>query len=183
MMDDGLFAPLADGELRLVPLAQHHREPLRSACAKDREIWEIYPFNFLGADFDPRFDFLLRGAPQRRAYAITQADEVVGMTAWIEHGMPGWSVEIGNSYIVPELRGTGLNGRIKRLMIDHAFACGLERIAFKVDAVNQRSCAAVRKLGCTREGVLRRERRTWTGRVRDTVLFSILRDEWEQTRR
>lgn len=100
------------------------------------------------------------------------------MTAWIEHGQPGWSIEIGNSFIVPAVRGSGVNGRIKRLMLDHAFACGLERVGFKVDAVNGRSRAAVLKLGAVEEGVLRHERQTWTGRVRDTVSFSILRDEW-----
>ena len=80
----------------------------------------------------------------------------------------GHSIEIGNSYIVPRLRGTGFNGRLKRLMIDHAFAHGLTRVGFKVDEINQRSQAAVRKLGCTKEGVMRAERVTWTGRLRDT---------------
>ena len=100
----------------------------------------------------------------------------------IEHGAPGHSIEIGNSYIVPRLRGTGLNSRIKRLMLDHAFAQGLMRVAFKVDAVNQRSQAAVLKLGCTREGLLRAERITWTGRLRNSVIFSILADEWRVRR-
>ncbi len=64
------------------------------------------------------------------------------------------------------------------MLIDHAFACGLERVGFKVDARNTRSQAAVAKLGAIREGVLRHERKTWTGHVRDTVAFSILRHEW-----
>ena len=64
-------------------------------------------------------------------------------------------------------------------MLDHAFACGLERVGFKVDARNTRSQAAVAKLGALREGVLRHERMTWTGHVRDTVSFSILKSEWQ----
>jgi len=179
MSDDGLYRALADGDLMLEPLAESHREPLRAACAEDRAIWEIYPFSYLGDAFDPQFERMLAGGIARRCYVVLQAGQVVGMTAWIEHGAPGWSVEIGNTYIVPGLRGTGFNGRLKALMLDHAFACGLERVVFKVDAINVRSRAAVRKLGCTEEGILRHERRTWTGRVRDTAVYGLLRREWE----
>ena len=180
MSDEALYQPLADGDLGLEKLIDVHREPLRAACASDTEIWQIYPFNYLGDGFDPQFERMLAGGAQRRCYAILQGREVVGMTAWLDAGQPGWSIEIGNSYIVPELRGTQFNGRLKRLMLDHAFACGLERVVFKVDAINARSRAAVLKLGCTQEGILRHERRTWTGRFRDTVMFSILAEEWKQ---
>lgn len=178
MSDDGLHIQLADGDLRLDPLVEDHREPLRRACAEDAEIWDIYPYNYLGEAFDQQFARMTDGGIARRCYAIICAGEVVGMTAWIASGEAGWSVEIGNSYIVPRLRGSGFNRRVKQLMLDHAFACGLQRVGFKVDAINTRSRAAVLKLGCTQEGVLRRERRTWTGRVRDTVIFSILTEEW-----
>ena len=178
MSDAALYVRLADGDLRLEPLVEAHREPLRAACAEDREIWASYSSNFGGEGFDPQFDRLLGSGGVRRVYAIVRAGEVVGMTGWIERGAVGWSIEIGNSYIVPALRGTGFNRRVKVLMLDHAFACGLQRVCFMVDAINLRSRAAVLKLGATEEGVLRHERQTWTGRVRDTVSFSILRDEW-----
>jgi RimJ/RimL family protein N-acetyltransferase len=178
MSDDGLHVPLHAGDLALVPLAEAHREGLRAACARDDAIWEIYPANYHGDAFDPQFDRLLAGGAQRRLYAIVVDGTVAGMTAWIDQGQPGWSIEIGNTFIVPSLRGTGLNTRVKQLLLDHAFACGLERVAFKIDTRNARSQAAVVKLGATREGVLRHERKTWTGHVRDTVAFSILKAEW-----
>ena len=178
-MSDGLHVPLSDGTVTLAILTEAHREGLRAACAADTEIWQVYPFNYLGDAFDPQFDRLLSGGVQRRCYAILAEGAVVGMTAWIDQGQPGWAIEIGNSYIVPALRGTGFNGRVKRLMLNHAFACGLERVGFKVDARNTRSQAAVAKLGALREGVLRHERMTWTGHVRDTVSFSILKSEWQ----
>jgi RimJ/RimL family protein N-acetyltransferase len=177
-----LYVPLAEGDLRLEPILEIHREALRAACAEDQEIWDIYPFSYLGDAFDPQFDLMLRGDRPRHCYVICVGAEVVGMTAWIEHGAPGHSIEIGNSYIVPRLRGTGFNSRIKKLMLDHAFGQGLMRVAFKVDEINQRSQAAVMKLGCTREGLLRAERITWTGRLRNSVLFSILADEWAARR-
>ncbi|HTO28349.1 MAG TPA: GNAT family N-acetyltransferase, partial [Devosia sp.] len=138
-MSDGLYVPLAEGDLRLEPLAGHHREGLRAATAADKEIWTIYPHNYAGEAFDLRFDDLLAAPPQRRVYAMLQGERIVGMTAWIERGAQGWAVEIGNSFITPELRGTGLNGRVKRLMLGHAFARGLRRVEFRVDLRNARS--------------------------------------------
>jgi RimJ/RimL family protein N-acetyltransferase len=177
-MNDGLYVLLAEGDLRLEPLGEHHREGLRAATAADNAIWAIYPVTYEGEAFDPRFDWLLAGPPVRRGYAIFKGDRLVGMTAWIERGEPGWAVEIGNSYIVPELRGTGFNTRLKQLMIGHAFACGLTRVEFRVDERNKRSGAAVLKLGAQKEGVLRAERITWTGHVRDTGVYSILAGDW-----
>jgi RimJ/RimL family protein N-acetyltransferase len=173
-----LYVPLTDGEIRLEKLVEDHREPLRAACAEDQEIWTIYPVSYLGKHFDPNFGLMVHGIGGRQPYAISNGDELVGMTAWIAEGAPGWTVEIGNSYIVPRLRGTGFNSRLKRLMMDHAFACGIKRMVYKVDNINERSKAAVLKLGCTQEGLLRQDRLTWTGRIRDTAVFSILADEW-----
>ncbi len=68
---------------------------------------------------------------------------------------------------------------MKTLMIEHAFDCGFRRIEFRVDARNARSQAAVLKLGARHEGLLRAERIIWTGHVRDTALFGLLRADWE----
>ena len=175
-MRDRLHVDLADGDLRLARLGEEHREALRAACAADADIWTIYASSFGPGHFDASFAALT--GQGRMAYAIFDGGTLVGMTAWLR---PDWSaetVEIGNSYIHPGVRGTGLNGRIKRLMLDHAFAAGIRRVEFRIDERNARSQAAVAKLGCTKEGVLRSERVTWTGHVRDTGLWSLLAEEW-----
>jgi len=64
------------------------------------------------------------------------------------------------------------------MMIGRAFDTGFRRIEFRVDRRNLRSQVAVTKLGAVREGILRADRITWNGHVRDTVLFAILKDEW-----
>ena len=87
-------------------------------------------------------------------------------------------LELGGTYMTPSVRGTGLNGRIKPLLLGRAFACGFTRVQFCIDARNIRSQKAVEKLGAVREGVLRKQRITWTGHVRDTIIYSILADEW-----
>ena len=102
MTDDGLYIPLHDGDPALIPPTEAHRKGLRAACAQDEAIWAIYPASYQGAAFDPQFDRLLAGGAQRRVYAITQGDSVVGMTAWIDHAQPGWSTEVGNTFIALE---------------------------------------------------------------------------------
>lgn len=173
----GLSVPLTDGTVRLVPFAPEHAGPLRRACEKDREIWEIYPVNMLGEDFDAQIK-AFHGDSGWVRFAALNAGDVVGTTSYINPDPANGTVMIGATYIEPAMRGTGFNRRIKALMIDHAFASGFWRVEFTVDTRNSRSIAAVLKLGAVQEGVLRRNRVTWTGHVRDTAMFSMLADEW-----
>ena len=168
-----LHKPLADGDLRLELLAEPHREGLRVACAADTEIWEIYSSSMIGDAFDASFDMLL----DRAAYAVFDGAALVGCTSWYNHEPEYHAAAIGFTYLAPAVRGSGFNLRLKRLMIDHARACGIVRIVFDVDTRNTRSQAAVLKLGAKREGVLRRNKITWTGFVRDTAVFSLLPGE------
>jgi RimJ/RimL family protein N-acetyltransferase len=172
-----LLTPLREGNLLLTPLEEVHRDDLRMVCAEDPDIWRIYASNFGPPDFDRNVIALLAN-PDRLAFAVLLDDELVGMSAYLRIDLPGDTLEIGNTYIAPSTRGSGLNRRMKTLMIEHAFSCGFRRIEFRVDARNERSQAAVLKLGAHREGLLRAERIIWTGHVRDTVLFGLLESDW-----
>jgi RimJ/RimL family protein N-acetyltransferase len=170
-----LFVPLAAGDLRLEPLGEDHREALRAACAQDQDIWHIYPYSMLGDHFDPAFDTMLAGA--RHCYAVFDGDALVGCTSWYALDAANKAVAIGGTVLAPAVRGGPFNLRLKRLMIDHARACGIVRIVFDVDTRNTRSAAAIRKLGAKLDGVLRQNRITWTGHVRDTAVYSLLPGE------
>ena len=172
-----LAAPMAEGEVRLEPLREEHREALRRACAEDPDIWQIYPMSFIGDDFDPAFDKCLRSG-NTAALAALLGSDVAGMSSYLDIETKHGSVQIGRTYFVPRVRGTGFNARVKRLMIDRAFASGFRRVEFKVDTRNARSMAAIMKLGAVHEGVLRKNLVTWTGYARDTAVYSILADEW-----
>lgn len=174
---NGLFVPLAAGAVRLDPLTEAHREPLRGACAADAQIWEIYSSNLTGDDFDPEFDAKLARRGGQFAYAVIDRDRLVGCTSWYNVEPANHAVAIGYTYFDPPVRGSGVNLAVKGLMIAHAFANGFERIHFDIDLRNTRSQAAVRKLGAKQEGVLRRNKITWNGFVRDTVIMSLLRGE------
>jgi RimJ/RimL family protein N-acetyltransferase len=173
-----LGAPMAAGDIRLEPLAEAHRAALKAACALDPGIWPIYAISYDPDHFDASFD-ALRSRPSGWAFAIFKGDVLIGMSCYLGVDEGRGVLEIGNTYYVPELRGTGLNRTVKDLMIGRAVTRGFRRIEFRVDARNGRSQAALAKVGAVREGVVRAERITWTGHVRDTVLFSILADEWE----
>ena len=173
---------MRDRDLRIEPAAALHREPLRAICAEDPEIWSIYPFRFFGEDFDRHFDELLDTSVNVPT-VILQGEQLVGTSSYLGVDQPNRGLEIGRTYLSPSIRGTGLNARVKRLMLDRAFQEGFTRVTFKVDTRNARSMAAVRKLGAAQEGTLRRDRITWTGYVRDTAIFSILADEWAEIRR
>ncbi len=172
-----LAAPMAGGEVRLEPLREEHREALRQACAEDPDIWQIYPMSFIGEAFDPAFDKCLRPG-NTVPFAVFLGADLAGMSSYLDIETKHGSVQIGRTYFVPRLRGTGFNAAVKRLMIDRAFASGFRRVEFKVDTRNGRSMAAIAKLGAVHEGVLRKNLITWTGYVRDTAIYSILPDEW-----
>ncbi len=171
--------PLIGRWVRLEPLDPGHDGELQAACDADPEIWDLYPVNMSGAHYAD-----WRAGLQRRidlglaiAYAIVADGQCVGVSSFTLDD-PSRRCEIGNTYLHPEARGGRVNPESKLLMLDHAFAAGMNCVQFRVDALNQRSRAAVSKLGARQDGILRQDRITWTGRVRDTVMFSILRAEW-----
>ena len=164
---------------RAEPFAERHREALKAACAEDREIWAIYSTPFDPEHFDASIDALVAG-PTNDVFVLYDRDTLAGMSSFLGRDEPRQVVEIGGTYYRPSLRGTGFNRRVKDMMLERAFSAGIRRVEFRVDARNQRSQAAMARLGAVREGVLRADRITWNGHVRDTVLYSILRDEWPQ---
>jgi RimJ/RimL family protein N-acetyltransferase len=173
----GLSEPMEGDGSRAELFGEHHREALKAACAEDRDIWEIYSLNFGPPDFDKVID-MFSGMPNNRTFVLFDGVEIAGMSSFISIDQSRQSLEIGATYYRPHLRGSGFNRRVKDMMLKRAFDCGIRRVEFRVDRRNERSQAAMKKLGAIREGVLRADRITWTGHVRDTVLFAILKDEW-----
>ncbi len=176
--------------VRLEPLTEAHREPLRAACDADPEVWAaLYPNPMNGEHLDVWWRRIEReqAAGSIQAYAGIAANRVVGCSTFVLDP-PNRRVEIGNTYWRPEARGGAVNPESKMLMLARAFTAGglyesgAVVVQFKVDAINARSRAAVAKLGARLDGILRRDRIVWTGRLRDTCVFSILAEEWPMVR-
>jgi RimJ/RimL family protein N-acetyltransferase len=171
--------------VRLEPMAERHREDLRAACDADKTIWtDLYPFSWGGEEFDSTWLKLMGDVEAGRtiAFAVVADGRCGGLTCFSAIDPANASAEIGGTYYRPDLRGGPVNPAAKRLMMGHAFDSGARRVVYRVDAINSRSRAAVLKLGAVQEGILRQDRVTWTGRIRDTVIFSILADEWPGVR-
>ena len=172
-----LNQPMTGDTCRAECFSEQHRKALKAACAEDLEVWEIYSNNFGPDDFDDsigRYISILKN----RTFVLFESDELAGMSSYLGIEPNRQVLEIGGTYYRPKFRGTGFNRRVKEMMLQRAFDCGIRRVEFRVDIRNERSQAAMKKLGAVREGVLRADRITWTGHVRDTVLFAILKDEW-----
>lgn len=172
-----LAEPMTGDSCRAELFADEYRAPLKAACAEDREIWDIYSNNFGPDGFDASIERYLAN-PTNRTFILFDGDELAGMSSFLGIDEARQALEIGGTYYRPKFRGTGFNRRIKHMMLARAFECGVRRAEFRVDTRNGRSQAAMKRLGAVREGVLRADRVTWTGHVRDTALFAILRDEW-----
>jgi RimJ/RimL family protein N-acetyltransferase len=172
-----LDAPMTGEHCRTELFTEAHRQPLKTACAEDADIWQIYANNFGSDGFDASIDLYV-GNPRNRTFVLFDGDELAGMSSYLGVDETRGVLEIGGTYYRPHLRGTGFNRRVKAMMLERAFAAGFRRVEFRVDQRNARSQAAMKKLGAVREGVMRSDRITWTGHVRDTVLFAILKHEW-----
>lgn len=169
--------------VRLEPLGEQHRDAVRQAAEADQQIWDLYPFSMAGEHFAAYWrrssEENARGAVL--SFAVIHQGRLVGVSSLIPD-LHNRTVEIGGTYFHPDVRGTAVNPECKRLMLAYAFDSGAIRVGFKVDALNARSRAAVLKLGAMQEGIIRADRITWTGRVRDTVMFSVMAVEWPTVR-
>lgn len=171
--------------VRLEPLTEAHREALRPV-AQDERIWTTSLTHALGPSFDTWFDEALgeRASGRRLPFAVRLAEgRLVGSSSFLDVTPAHRRVEIGATWYHPEVWGTAVNPECKLLLLGHAFdVMQVSRVALVTDLLNQRSQAAIAKLGAVREGVLRSDRITQGGRVRDSVIFSILAPEWPAAR-
>lgn len=108
---------------------------------------------------------------------------VIGSTRFMNIDRANRRVEIGSTWIAPAWQRSAVNTEAKYLMLRHAFEVWkCIRVELKTDALNQKSRNAILRIGAKEEGTLRRHVITWTGRVRDSVYFSILDNEWPEAK-
>ena len=171
----------------LEPLAENHRAPLREA-ASDERIWTSTIVRGDGNAFDGWFaDALAEQKSGRRLpFAVRRLEDsrYVGSTSYLDITPKHRRLEIGATWYNPHAWGTLVNPECKLLLLAHAFeVLGTERVAFVTDVLNAHSQAAIAKLGASREGVLRSHMVSQGGRMRDSVVFSIVASEWPRIRR
>ncbi|MFK7813854.1 MAG: GNAT family N-acetyltransferase [Maribacter sp.] len=105
--------------------------------------------------------------------------QFAGSTRYMNINTKNKTLEIGSTWIGREFQGTGLNSQMKLLMLNYAFEeLDFEKVEFRIDERNMASRKAVEKLGCTLEGVLRKNVYLLDGFKRNTCCYGILREEW-----
>jgi RimJ/RimL family protein N-acetyltransferase len=180
---------LEGNTVRLIPILREHWQPLWEV-AKDStgDIFRWIPYSMDSAEDFERWaqkalDEQARG--QSLVFVTTERSSrrAIGSTRFMNVDPPNRHVEIGSTWIAPSWQRTAINTEAKYLMLRHAFEqWGCIRVSLKTDALNQKSRNAILRIGAKEEGTLRKHLVTHTGRIRDTVYFSILDTEWPQVK-
>jgi RimJ/RimL family protein N-acetyltransferase len=179
---------LASPDVRLEPLTPAHADAL-ARVGLDPELWRWIPTQIGSVDemrayVATALDEQQRGVSLPFAIVDAAGDEVIGSTRFGNIDVRNRRLEIGWTWLARSHQRTRANTAAKRLLLGHAFdALGANRVELKTDALNQKSRAAIGRIGATQEGIFRQHVVCASGRVRDTVYFSILATEWPAVRR
>jgi RimJ/RimL family protein N-acetyltransferase len=175
--------------VRLEPIRREHAELFWEVAQNDLgDIFRWIPYSMkTREDFqrliDKAFTEQERGESIVFATVERASGRVVGSTRFMNIDRANRRVEIGSTWIAPAWQRTAINTEAKYLMLRHGFEVwGCVRVELKTDALNQKSRNAILRIGAREEGTLRRHVVTWTGRIRDSVYFSILNDEWPEVK-
>lgn len=178
---------LEGAQVRLEPLSMGHFDAL-CAVGLEPELWRWVPHQVRTPDemqayIQDALEEQRRGVSLPFATLLRDRGQIVGCTRFANMDMTDRRVEIGWTWVGRPWQRSVVNTEAKYLMLRHAFEVWkCLRVELKTDALNQQSRNAILRIGAQQEGVLRRHKLTHTGRVRDTVYFSILDDEWPAVR-
>ncbi|GAC1365824.1 MAG: GNAT family protein [Herpetosiphon sp.] len=181
----GMIAPviLQGTTVRLEPLSLEHLEEL-TAVGLDSELWRwttgvVQTRDGLRAYIEDALAGHAAGTTMPFATIDRATGRAVGSTRYGNIDAHNRRVEIGWTWIGRAWQRTGVNTEAKYLMLRHAFETGgCIRVELKTDVLNLRSRQAMLRIGAQEEGILRQHMITVSGRIRDTVYFSIIDSEW-----
>ncbi len=182
--------PLAGDTVRLAPLTEADLPELGPLLADPRVYGSGYVMHRRPADLPDgialaRERFLTGQGTTRWPYAVrlVEGGALVGTTSLLDADPGNARIHVGSTLYGPDWWGTRVNPECKLLLLSHCFDdLGYGRVKVQTDLLNTRSQAAIARLGAQREGVLRRHTRREDGTFRDTVVFSVVVDEWPQVR-
>jgi RimJ/RimL family protein N-acetyltransferase len=176
---------LEGNHVRLEPLSESHHEPL-CAAGLDPDLWKWIPTQVLNPEQMMRY-IRTALADQEKGISLPFATfarasgEVIGSTRYLNIEEPHKRLEIGSTWIAKPWQRTVINSEAKYLMMRHAFeTLGCNRVEWKTDSLNTQSRNAILRLGAKQEGIFRQHMVTWSGRLRDTVYFSVIAPEWPE---
>jgi hypothetical protein len=177
---------LEDERVRLRPLHSLDATELAIYVSTQPEIWtySLVAINEV-ADLQGYIDTAIESRKNKTAYPFIvfdkQLNKYVGSTRLYDVQLNFETTQLGYTWYSKEVWGTGLNAHCKFLLLQFAFEqMKFKRVEFRADNNNKRSIAAMQKMGCTVEGVLRSHLPKPDGTRRDSIVLSITKEEWEQ---
>ncbi|CAG9610205.1 GNAT family N-acetyltransferase [Pseudoneobacillus rhizosphaerae] len=179
---DQLFE-LVGNSVKLIPMEEHHIDDLWEA-AKPEEIWNFTTSKVKSLEAMQKMvlsalDEREKGISYPFVVVELQSNRIVGSTRFLDVLPLHKTAEIGWTWYNPSVWRTVVNSECKYLMLQHAFEnWNLNRVQLKTDSRNLRSQKAIERIGARKEGVLRKERIIEDGYIRDTVYYSIIKEEW-----
>jgi len=173
--------------VRLEPIAMEHIDALWEV-GQHESLWRLNPMTVKSRE-DMRRYVEMALADQTRGVALPfvtvelSSDKVVGSTRFGNIDVANRRAEIGWTWITPAFQRTVVNTEAKFLMLTHAFEVWqCIRVELKTDVLNEKSRNAIKRLGAKEEGIFRHHVICDTGRIRDSIYFSILETEWESVK-
>jgi RimJ/RimL family protein N-acetyltransferase len=174
---------LEGSHVRLEPLSESHHEAL-CVVGLDPELWKWIPIQVLDRDQMMRYIRAVlsdqeKGTSIPFATIDRASGQVVGATRFMNIDVPNKRVEIGSTWIGKNWQRSAINTEAKYLMMRYAFeTLGCNRVELKTDSLNTQSRNAILRIGAKQEGIFRQHMVIWSGRLRDTVYFSVIAPEW-----
>ncbi|HSN38155.1 MAG TPA: GNAT family protein [Arthrobacter sp.] len=176
----------------LEPLSPDHHDGLVEA-ARDGELWQLWYTSVpapeqMAAEIERRLALQERGSmlpftTRLLDPATGGPGRVIGMTTYMNIDAATPRVEIGSTWNAASVHGSGSNPDSKLLLLRHAFeTLGCPAVEFRTHWLNHQSREAIARLGAKQDGVLRSHTRSSDGSLRDTVVYSILENEWPMVR-
>jgi N-acetyltransferase len=183
-MNNWLNETTLEGNLvHLIPLKAEHKSALLEASA-DGELWKLWYTSVPSKDsidsyLEYAFSEQAAGCALLFAVVDKQTQKIIGSTRFCNADNLNHRVEIGYTWYAKSYQRTGVNTECKYLLLQHAFE-NLNAIAveFRTHWHNQASRAAIARLGAKQDGILRNHQKNAEGIYRDTVVFSIIDQEW-----
>ena len=175
---------LENERVLLRPLLLSDLPILEKYVMEEPDLWQysLVAINDI-ADLEKYIQDAIEARKLKTAYPFIVFDkllqEYVGCTRFYDIQLTFKSTQLGYTWYSKKVWGTGLNQHCKFLLLQFAFdQIGFERVEFRADNNNKRSIAAMQKIGCTIEGVLRNHLPMPNGTRRDSIVLSILQQEW-----
>lgn len=178
---------LENNRVLLRPLASTDVENLLYFSLNEPTIWKYSLIQANGEENLKNYiQIALKAKQEQKEYPFIVFDKVknmyAGSTRFYDIQLSNQSLQLGFTWYGSEFQGTGLNKHCKFLLLDYAFnEMNMERVEFRADNSNQRSIAAMKSIGCQVEGVLRSHGLKPDGTRRDSIILSILKEEWENS--